>query len=153
MGIKHQLIQNKEIYQQITLIQASKIFIKMKFTSILLLIAMVAIAMEKCGARYLLVEVDDVPTPRECCEASSVPEFCLGLCSPVDATARQENRINACSKYETVIEKCFQSEESKNQVTGTKLNDGGKIQSRCFGLCAAITAIASAAAAAAAAAS
>jgi len=95
----------------------------MKFTSILLLIAMVAIAMEKCTARYLLVEVDDVPTPRECCEASSVPEFCLGLCSPVDATARQENRINACSKYETVIEKCFQSEESKNQVTGTKLNE------------------------------
>ena len=56
------------------------------------------------------------PTPRECCEAAGVPEFCLGLCSPVDATARQENRINACSKYDSVIEKCFQSAEGKNQV-------------------------------------
>ena len=56
------------------------------------------------------------PTPRECCEAAGVPEFCLGLCSPVDATARQENRINACSKYDSVIDKCFQSAEGKNQV-------------------------------------
>ena len=55
------------------------------------------------------------PTPRECCEAAGVPEFCLGLCSPVDATARQENRINACSKYDATIENCFQSAESKNQ--------------------------------------
>jgi len=83
----------------------------MKFISILLLTAMVTIAMEKYTARYLLVEIDDVRTPRECCENSSVPEFCLGLCSPADAMARQENRITACSKYETIIEKCFQAAE------------------------------------------
>ena len=55
------------------------------------------------------------PTPRECCEDSSVPEFCLGLCSPADASARQENRITFCSKYDTIIEKCFQSAEGKRQ--------------------------------------
>jgi len=86
----------------------------MKFISILLLTAMVTITMEKYKARYLLVEIDDVLTPRECCENSSVPEFCLGLCSPADAMARQENRITACSKYETIIEKCFQAAEVKN---------------------------------------
>jgi len=83
----------------------------MKFISILLLTAMVTIAMEKYTARYLLVEIDDVRTPRECCEDSSVPEFCLGLCSSADAMARQENRITACSKYYTIIEKCFQATE------------------------------------------
>ena len=55
------------------------------------------------------------PTPRECCEDSSVPEFCLGLCSPADASARQENRITFCSKYDTIIEKCFQSAKGKSQ--------------------------------------
>merc|ERR1712224_924941 len=85
----------------------------MKIISTFLLTAMVTIAMEKCTARYLLVEIDDAPTPRECCEDSSVPEFCLGLCSPSDASARQENRITACSKYDAIIEKCFQSADAE----------------------------------------
>ena len=56
-----------------------------------------------------------VPTPRQCCENANVPEFCLGLCSPADAMARQEKRITACSKYDTVIEGCFQAAEPKIQ--------------------------------------
>jgi len=81
----------------------------MKIFANLPLIAMVAIATEKSFGKYLLVEVEDepVPTPRECCEDSNIPEFCLGLCSPPDAMARQEKRLTACSQYETTIEKCF----------------------------------------------
>jgi len=55
-----------------------------------------------------------VPTPRECCKKAGVPAFCLGLCSPavmLEAMARQGNRINACSKYDTIIEGCFQQAE------------------------------------------
>merc|ERR1712055_561144 len=52
-----------------------------------------------------------VPTPRECCKKAGVPAFCLGNCSPADAMARQGNRINACSKYDTIIEGCFQAAE------------------------------------------
>merc|ERR1711942_192977 len=43
-------------------------------------------------------------TPRQCCEKANVPEFCLGNCSPADVMARQGKRINACSKYDTIIE-------------------------------------------------
>merc|ERR1712112_14898 len=50
-------------------------------------------------------------TPRQCCEKANVPEFCLGLCSPADVMARQGKRINACSKYDTIIEECFQAAE------------------------------------------
>merc|ERR1712126_381909 len=84
---------------------------------------MVTIAMEKYTARYLLVEIDDVPTPRECCEDSSVPELCLGLCSPADAMARQENRVTACSKYDTIIEKCFQAAEVANPCKDVTFGD------------------------------
>jgi len=55
-----------------------------------------------------------VSTPRECCKKAGVPAFCLGLCSPavmLEAMARQGNRINACSKYDTIIEGCFQQAE------------------------------------------
>jgi len=85
----------------------------MKLFATLLLIAMVAIAMEKCVGKYLLVEIEDepVPTPRECCEDSNIPEFCLGRCSPADAMARQEKRLSACSQYEAIIENCFQASE------------------------------------------
>jgi len=85
----------------------------MKLFVTLLLIAMVAISMEKCVGKYLLVEVEDepVPTPRECCEDSNIPEFCLGLCSPADAMARQETRITACSQHEAIIENCFHASE------------------------------------------
>ena len=58
---------------------------------------------------------EKVPTPRECCENANVPEFCLGLCSPADAMARQGKRITACSKYDTIIEGCFQAAEHRNQ--------------------------------------
>jgi len=97
----------------------------MKLFVTLLLIAMVAIAMEKCAGEYLLVEVEDepVPTPRECCEDSNIPEFCLGLCSPADAMARREKRVTACSQHEAIIEKCFQASEG-----GLK----GNIDSRSF---------------------
>jgi len=52
-------------------------------------------------------------TPQQCCEKANVPEFCLGLCSPADVMARQGKRINACSKYDTIIEGCFQAAEAK----------------------------------------
>merc|ERR1711872_684105 len=52
-------------------------------------------------------------TPQQCCEKADVPEFCLGLCSPADVMARQGKRINACSKYDTIIEGCFQAAEAK----------------------------------------
>jgi len=88
----------------------------MKVFQILLLTAMVAVAMEKCVAEYLLVEIEDVAqTPRECCEASNIPEFCLGLCSPAGAMPRQEKRLTACSKHESVIENCFVAAGFKNQ--------------------------------------
>ena len=63
-----------------------------------------------------------VPTPRECCEAASVPEFCLGLCSPPGVMARQEKRITACSNYDAVIEKCFQG------TTDQVMNQGPLMQ-------------------------
>jgi len=53
----------------------------------------------------------EVPTPRECCKKAGVPAFCLGNCSPADAVARQGNRITACSKYDTIIEGCFEQAE------------------------------------------
>merc|ERR1712055_1024484 len=56
-------------------------------------------------------ETKIVPTPRECCKKAGVPAFCLGNCSPADAMARQGKRINACSKYDTIIEGCFQAAE------------------------------------------
>jgi len=52
-----------------------------------------------------------VATPRECCKKAGVPAFCLGNCSPADAVARQGNRITACSKYDTIVEGCFQQAE------------------------------------------
>ena len=58
---------------------------------------------------------EKVPTPRECCENANVPEFCLGLCSPADAMARQEKRITSCSNYETIIGGCFQAAEPRIQ--------------------------------------
>jgi len=45
---------------------------------------------------------------RECCEDSNVPKICLGLCSPPDVMARNENRLTACTKYDVIIEKCWQ---------------------------------------------
>merc|ERR1712168_1736508 len=55
-------------------------------------------------------------TPQQCCEKANVPEFCLGLCSPADVMARQGRRINACSKYDTIIEECFQAAEAKKLI-------------------------------------
>merc|ERR1712168_1601704 len=59
-------------------------------------------------------------TPRQCCEKANVPEFCLGNCSPADVMARQGKRINACSKYDTIIEGCFQAAEAKQPLPPKK---------------------------------
>jgi len=59
-------------------------------------------------------------TPRQCCEKANVPEFCLGNCSPADVMARQGKRINACSKYDTIIEGCFQAAEAKKPLLPKK---------------------------------
>merc|ERR1712212_438092 len=71
----------------------------------------------KAAEQQKAVEPRIVPTPRECCAKAKVPEFCLGLCSPPVAMARaiQGKRINACLKYETIIEGCFQAAEPKIQ--------------------------------------
>merc|ERR1712124_122763 len=65
----------------------------------------------KASQQQKAVEPKIVPTPRECCKKAGVPAFCLGNCSPADAMARQGKRINACSKYDTIIERCFQAAE------------------------------------------
>merc|ERR1711942_77598 len=65
----------------------------------------------KAAEQQKAVEPKIVPTPRECCKKAGVPAFCLGNCSPAGAMARQGNRINACSKYDTIIEGCFQAAE------------------------------------------
>merc|ERR1712133_49686 len=62
MGIQHQHTLSKDTYNHCKLIQASR---KMKVFQILLLTAMVAIAMEKCVAKYLLVEIEDEIVERE----------------------------------------------------------------------------------------
>merc|ERR1712126_271844 len=110
--------RQKSKSREISLKRTFNIFTKMKLFVTFLLTAMVSIAMEKCIAKYLLVEVEDekVPTPRECCENANVPDFCLGLCSPADAMARQGKRITACSKYDTIIEGCFQAAEPRMQA-------------------------------------
>ena len=48
------------------------------------------------------------PTPQECCQNANVPEFCLGMCTPYNARANIGSKLNACSKFEAIIEKCFQ---------------------------------------------
>merc|ERR1712002_1339295 len=58
----NQCTLSNDTYNHLKLIQASRITktsIKMHFLQILLLTAMVAIAMEKCVAKYLLVEIED----------------------------------------------------------------------------------------------
>ena len=65
----------------------------------------------------------DPGDPRKCCEESNVPGFCLGLCSPDDWMARSlGKRLNACSKYDAVIDKCFKEvvvpKIEGNQATG-----------------------------------
>merc|ERR1712198_565588 len=62
MGIQHQHTLSKDTYNHCKLIQASR---KMKVFHILLLTAMVAIAMEKCVAKYLLVEIEDEIAERQ----------------------------------------------------------------------------------------
>merc|ERR1719347_1473371 len=87
-----------------------------------------------------------VPTPRECCKKAGVPAFCLGNCSPAGAMARQGNRINACSKYDTIIEGCFQAAEKKRlpepelkpiqeQNAPASEEDPGQCIGVCGGIC------------------
>ena len=61
---------------------------------------------------YNLGKKDDrAYDPVNCCKLRfNIPEFCLGLCMIDDETgARSINRrgLNACSKYEAMIEECF----------------------------------------------
>ena len=44
----------------------------------------------------------------DCCQNSNVPEFCLGLCTPFNARSNIGSELNACSKFDAIIEKCFQ---------------------------------------------
>merc|ERR1712018_604548 len=78
---------------------------------------MIAVTTEKITAKYLLVEIESgrIPRlmPRECCESAGVPDFCLGLCTPVDERS-VVSKLNACSKYEAIIENCFQPEEVRH---------------------------------------
>ena len=55
-----------------------------------------------------------VQDPKTCCKENKVSRYCLGLCSPVTSPAArtiQGKRLNLCSKYENVIEKCFLNAE------------------------------------------
>jgi len=58
------------------------------------------------------------PTPLECCKNAGVPEFCLGLCIPADAMARQRNRFNACAKYDGIIDGCYDQIQDSCSVKG-----------------------------------
>lgn len=51
----------------------------------------------------------------ECCEDFNVSESCLGLCSPADVMAGNKNRLNACTQYDAIIEKCWQEADGKIQ--------------------------------------
>jgi len=92
------------------------------------------------------VEPKIVPTPRECCKKAGVPAFCLGNCSPADAMARQGKRINACSKYDTIIEGCFLAAEPmrlpepelkpiQEQNAPASKEDPGQCIGVCGGIC------------------
>jgi len=43
-------------------------------------------------------------TPLECCRKNGVSGWCLGMCAPKDAMARQ---VNACSPYKKIIYQCI----------------------------------------------
>ena len=49
-------------------------------------------------------------TAKECCVESNVPEYCRGLCAPNEMISRSGigKSLNACSKYGSVIDRCFQ---------------------------------------------
>ena len=56
-----------------------------------------------------------MPTSEECCQNAKVPDFCMGLCNVGKKLVIYKNKgnnigkkLNACSKYEAIIEKCFQ---------------------------------------------
>merc|ERR1711872_779217 len=79
-----------------------------------------------------------VPTPRECCKTAGVPAFCLGLCAPAGAMARQGNRINACSKYDRIIDGCFLHPYKPEIVPIQEHNapdPGHCIGNECGGIC------------------
>merc|ERR1712124_61000 len=100
----------------------------------------------KAAEQQKAVEPKIVPTPRECCKKAGVPAFCLGNCSPSGAMARQGNRINACSKYDTIIEGCFQAAEKmrlpepelkpiQEQNAPASKEDPGQCIGVCGGIC------------------
>ena len=76
------------------------------------------------------IEKTEIPqTAIECCNLSKVPVICHGLCTPAtvkgSAMGRSANekglrRLNTCSQYTDIIDKCFSTP-----------NNHGKILSRC----------------------
>ena len=57
-----------------------------------------------------------------CCINAGVPEHCMGLCTPVRSVARSlGNRINACTKYDKDIEKCWEHPNPKPDKIGELL--------------------------------
>ena len=57
-----------------------------------------------------------------CCIKAGVPEHCMGLCTPVRSVARSlGNRINACTKYDKDIEKCWEHPNPKPDKIGELL--------------------------------
>ena len=68
---------------------------------------------------YNLGKTDDrAYDPVNCCKYRfNIPEFCLGLCTwaswtqnEIGARSVRSQRLNACSKYEAMIEECFPKE-------------------------------------------
>merc|ERR1712098_143230 len=105
-----------------------KTSIKMKVFQIFLLTAMVTVAMEKCVAEYLLVEIEDGPKPMpkpkpepepepmpkkeispsaKCCAERGVPQKCSYACDHISDLATRS--IGLCTSYTTVINNCIEA--------------------------------------------
>jgi len=106
------------------------------------LILILGVVFGHLRAKYMLVELEEfleiTQTPRECCENFDVPEFCLGLCTPAsEARSVLGQQLNACSKFESIIEQCFDGafqDEEKHELEARRRPHFGKI--RCiFGRC------------------
>merc|ERR1712098_199481 len=79
-----------------------KTSIKMKVFQIFLLTAMVAVAMEKCVAEYLLVEIEDGPKPMPKPKPEPEPE-------PMPKKDLATRSIGLCTSYTTIINNCIEA--------------------------------------------
>ena len=62
-----------------------------------------------------------------CCTKAGVPSHCIGLCNPVRSVARSlGNRINECTEYDEVIEKCWDSYEKIREQRIPELDTNGE---------------------------